>query len=559
MTKPKIRCAIYTRKSTDEGLDQEFNSLDAQYEACAAYVTSQRHEGWTLVSKRYDDGGVSGGTLERPALQALLADIEAGHVNRIIVYKIDRLTRSLSDFSKIVDRLDALDASFVSVTQSFNTATSMGRLTLNMLLSFAQFEREVTAERIRDKIAASKAKGLWMGGTVPLGYDPHPDKTIRGLLINRPEATTVQQIFRLYADLGCLRRVERAAEQQTLRSKSRHGQPGAVFTRGAIHKLLTNPIYLGKIRHKDKIYDGQHEAIIDQALWEQVQAALQSKRAKRRGAHSTQNPTAPLKGKLFDPTGDLLKPTHTKKAGRVVRYYISNRLIKAKDPSGMRLPAKTIEPFITQAIQKHVQTHLDQGQLLTNSSIPAIQDAQAKWATWRDAQVNDIGRAITDDALTPLLLSLLKNARIHPQTITITLDRVLLAAALGQSEDDLSDVAIEFNQPFKIKKRGVEAKMICGDLRPEPDQTLQKALAAAHAWVDDIKAGHSIAQIAKDYAASESLIRKRLKLAFLSPVIQKAILCGTQPADLTLAKLMRTKIDLDWDIQAKQLGISETF
>ena len=209
----KFRCAIYTRKSSDEGLEQEFNSLDAQYEACSAYITSQRHEGWKPVHTRYDDGGISGGTLDRPGLQALLSDIDAGLIDMIVVYKIDRLTRSLSDFSKIIDRLDAAKASFVSVTQSFNTATSMGRLTLNMLLSFAQFEREVTAERIRDKIAASKAKGLWMGGTVPLGYDPHPDKTVRGLVINNIEAETVQELFCLYDQLGCLSKVEAKAHE----------------------------------------------------------------------------------------------------------------------------------------------------------------------------------------------------------------------------------------------------------------------------------------------------------------------------------------------------------
>ena len=223
MNKPKIRCAIYTRKSSDEGLEQEFNSLDAQYESCAAYIASQKHEGWTLVKKRYDDGGVSGGTLERAGLRALLADIDAGLIDMIIVYKIDRLTRSLGDFSKIVDRLDAANASFVSVTQSFNTATSMGRLTLNMLLSFAQFEREVTAERIRDKIAASKAKGLWMGGTVPLGYAPNPDKNIRGLIVNPPNAQRVKRLFALYDTLGCLSKVERAMAEGAGKPMSRGG------------------------------------------------------------------------------------------------------------------------------------------------------------------------------------------------------------------------------------------------------------------------------------------------------------------------------------------------
>ena len=279
MVKPKTRCAIYTRKSSDEGLEQEFNSLDAQYEACSAYIASQKHEGWKLLNKHYDDGGISGGTLERAGLKALIADIDAGLIDMIVIYKIDRLTRSLSDFSKIVDRLEAGNASFVSVTQSFNTSTSMGRLTLNMLLSFAQFEREVTAERIRDKIAASKAKGLWMGGTVPLGYDPNPDKTIRGLIVNEDEATDIQTIFDLYDKHGNMRCVRDDVETMGLRSKRRSYSTGkrmggSIMSKGQIHHILRNPIYVGKIRHKEKVYDGQHKAIIISDLWDRVQVKL---------------------------------------------------------------------------------------------------------------------------------------------------------------------------------------------------------------------------------------------------------------------------------------------
>jgi site-specific DNA recombinase len=251
MTKPRIRCAIYTRKSSDEGLDQDFNSLDAQAEACAAYIASQRHEGWVAGKTRYDDGGISGGTLDRPALQRLLADIDAGLVQMVVVYKIDRLTRSLADFAKLVERFDAAGCSFVSVTQAFNTASSMGRLTLNVLLSFAQFEREVTAERIRDKIAASKKKGLWMGGVPPLGYDPHPDPKTRGLVINADEAETVRTIFALYDDLGCLNAVMRRANDLGLHSKRHRFKSGRVqggnpFSRGQIYAVLHNPVYIGK-------------------------------------------------------------------------------------------------------------------------------------------------------------------------------------------------------------------------------------------------------------------------------------------------------------------------
>ncbi|MEM7270183.1 MAG: recombinase family protein [Pseudomonadota bacterium] len=261
--KGKIRCAIYTRKSSEEGLEQEFNSLGAQHEACAAYVASQKHERWVLLRDRYDDGGISGGTLERAAVQRLLADIDAGKVDRVVVYKVDRLTRSLADFAKLVDRFDRAGASFVSVTQSFNTATSMGRLTLNVLLSFAQFEREVTAERIRDKIAASKKKGMWMGGGAPLGYDAK-DRTLE---VNEVEAETVRTIFDLYLRFGSIRQVITELDQMGVRTKHRAGlkrtvKGSARFGRGSLQHLLANPVYIGCVRHKEKTYEGAHKAII---------------------------------------------------------------------------------------------------------------------------------------------------------------------------------------------------------------------------------------------------------------------------------------------------------
>lgn len=288
MTKPTTRCAIYTRKSSDEGLDQDFNSLDAQHEACAAYIASQRHEGWKMLPARYDDGGISGGTLERPALQRLLEEIDSGRIDMVVVYKIDRLTRSLADFARLVDRLEAAGCSFVSVTQAFNTPSSMGRLTLNVLLSFAQFEREVTAERIRDKIAASKKKGLWMGGLAPIGYAPHPDPNRRELVVNEAEADTVRRIFQLYVEQGCLNATARAAEEEGLRSKHRviangRERGGEVLSRGQIHKILTNPVYRGLIRHGDKAWPGQHPAIIGEDLWDQVQSMLMAASARRRG------------------------------------------------------------------------------------------------------------------------------------------------------------------------------------------------------------------------------------------------------------------------------------
>ena len=281
--KPMMRCAIYTRKSSEEGLEQSFNSLDAQREACEAFIASQRHEGWQAIATRYDDGGYSGGTMERPALKQLLADIAANKINVIVVYKVDRLTRSLADFAKIVEALDAKGVSFVSVTQQFNTTSSMGRLTLNILLSFAQFEREVTGERIRDKIAASKKKGIWMGGLVPLGYDLEGRK----LVPNPKEAELIVKIFTLYLELGCVRKLAERLDREKVRTKVWITQTGArlggvVFARGALYHLLRNRLYLGEIRHRDQWYPGEHEGIVARALWDRVQARLNSNLRKRR-------------------------------------------------------------------------------------------------------------------------------------------------------------------------------------------------------------------------------------------------------------------------------------
>ena len=356
----KIRCAIYTRKSAEEGLEQEFNSLDAQREACAAYVASQKAEGWVLLPTVYEDAGLSGGTLERPGLQRLLADIDAGLVDQIVVYKVDRLTRSLSDFAKLVERLEAAGAVFVSVTQSFNTATSMGRLTLHMLLSFAQFEREVTAERIRDKVAASKRKGLWMGGRVPLGYE----KDERTLRINEAEAETVRTLYALYRQHGTLRQVKAEADRLRLRTKQRFAADGTrtgglPFRRGHLHCLLTNPLYAGRIRHQRRVYEGQHPSIIAPELWDAVQTQLQAGAAKprRRTTKGCAAPS-PLAGKLFDETGDRLTPSHTKKKnGQRLRYYVSRRLIQhsgQKDLSGWRLPAPMLEQTVVHLIRQHV-------------------------------------------------------------------------------------------------------------------------------------------------------------------------------------------------------------
>ena len=343
----KLRCAVYTRKSTEEGLDMEFNSLDAQREACESYVASQKAEGWVLVPARYDDGGFSGGTLERPALQRLMADIEAGLVDVVVVYKIDRLSRSLMDFSKLVEVFDRNDVTFVSITQSFNTTTSMGRLTLNILLSFAQFEREVIGERVRDKVAASRRKGIWMGGPVPFGYRCADRK----LLVVEEEAAIVRMIFERFVRLGSATMLVRelAAEGVT-----RRGKP---LDKGGLYKMLANQVYIGKAVHKGVAYDGEHAAIIDQDLWDKVHTIMAVSPRKRACQTRAQTP-ALLKGLIFAPGGKAMTPTHTRKKGRLYRYYVTMSLIKEGAdacPVG-RVPAAQVENAVIDQLRSLLRT-----------------------------------------------------------------------------------------------------------------------------------------------------------------------------------------------------------
>ncbi|MBW8270343.1 recombinase family protein [Caldovatus aquaticus] len=334
----KLRCAVYTRKSTEEGLEQAFNSLDAQREACEAYIASQRSEGWVLVHDRYDDGGVSGGTLDRPALKRLLADIEAGLIDVVVVYKIDRLSRSLMDFARLVQTFDQHDVTFVSVTQSFNTTTSMGRLTLNILLSFAQFEREVIGERVRDKIAASRARGLWMGGPVPLGYRVEHRK----LVVDEAGAATVRRVFERFAELGSATRLLPVLRAEGLVTKT--GRP---FDKGAVYKLLVNRTYLGEAVHKGKSYPGEHAAIIPRDLWDRVHAIL-AESPRARAAKNRAKAPALLRGLLFGPDGRAMSPTHTRKEGRLYRYYVSQAVLQGgpNDAPHRRLPAGEIEGMV---------------------------------------------------------------------------------------------------------------------------------------------------------------------------------------------------------------------
>ncbi len=314
----KLRCAVYTRKSTEEGLEMEFNSLDAQREACEAYIASQKAEGWVLVPDRYDDGGFSGGTLERPALKRLMADIEARRVDIVVVYKIDRLTRALMDFSRLIEVLDRNSVTFVSVTQAFNTTTSMGRLTLNVLLSFAQFEREVTGERIRDKVAASRKKGMWMGGWAPLGYDIRDRK----LIINAKEAAHVRFMFERFARLGSVTKLLPILATEGIKAKS--GKP---VEKGYLYRIITNPVYAGEARHKGTSYPGEHKAIIDRALWKRVQDILKES-PRKRATRSRARAPALLKGLIFGPSGTAMTPSHTRRNGKLYRYYIDMDVLK---------------------------------------------------------------------------------------------------------------------------------------------------------------------------------------------------------------------------------------
>ncbi len=525
--RPKIRCAIYTRKSSEEGLEQAFNSLDAQREACAAYITSQASEGWKAVAERYDDGGISGGTMDRPALQRLLEDVKRGRVDVIVVYKIDRLTRSLPDFARMVEVFDAHDVSFVSVTQAFNTTNSMGRLTLNVLLSFAQFEREVTGERIRDKIAASKAKGMWMGGTVPLGYDL-PSDGARTLVINEEEAEQVRTIFRVYLELGSAYALQQWLHSQGIRSKVRIRKDGKHvgghdFSRGALRHLLHNPIYIGRIQHKGVLHEGLHEAIVDRELFDAVQArmASQSQRNKARQFGTPRSRHA-LTGRIFDAEGKRMSPSFScKPGGRRYLYYVSSPLQRGErsrqDGSLQRVPAAVLEQILASRLR----------------TIDGIDQSQP--------------------------LDVIQEITVHRNRVEISLPRAMkqvVRASLAPDEDCIDQPprndAILFTMPATILRRGGATVItVSSTPGPKPDPILIHALRRAHAMLQRDTKGRPLLKASPDSPYRRKLIR----LAFLAPSIQAAILHGQQPASLTLAKLMATDIPLDWAEQTRQFGI----
>jgi DNA invertase Pin-like site-specific DNA recombinase len=545
------RCAIYTRKSTEEGLEQDFNSLDAQREACAAYVQSQKGAGWRLHRARYDDGGLSGATMERPALQRLLQAVEGGQVDIVVVYKVDRLTRSLTDFAKIVETFDANGVSFVSVTQQFNTTTSMGRLTLNVLLSFAQFEREVTAERIRDKIAASKKKGLWMGGPVPLGYDVRDRK----LVVNEAEAKLVRRLFARYLALGTVRRLKDEADRQGLVTKrrvSRSGKEtgGRPFSRGNLYRLLANPIYVGRIPHRGESYPGQHDTIVDQETWTRAQDQLRANARTRRSAINAASPSL-LTGLVFDETGDRLCPTHANKKGRRYRYYISKRLMhdRHKHLDGWRLPAQELEALV----QKLLADALAESQ---RQSVNNDDEPPAGWDGWEHFLPKG-----TPEERRALIHEAIQRIDLSPTELRLTLRESVLVARRGESRDATAlQPLCRLTVPIALRRRGVERKIVIqngSNRRAEPDPVLCRLISRAHNWVRQL--ARSEAASVKTVAAREGFdgsdVSRILPLAFLAPDIVQAILEGRQPPELTARVLMRLpSLPADWQAQRRRLG-----
>jgi DNA invertase Pin-like site-specific DNA recombinase len=539
----RVRCAVYTRKSSEEGLEQSFNSLDAQREACEAYIQSQRHEGWQVVPIRYDDGGFSGGNMERPGLKKLLEDVTAKRVDTVVVYKVDRLTRSLADFAKIVEQFDKQGISFVSVTQQFNTTTSMGRLTLNVLLSFAQFEREVTGERIRDKIAASKRKGMWMGGVVPLGYDLKD----RHLIVNPEEAERVRTIFRSYLAEGCVSSLQIYLEKNNIRSKKRLSKTGnasgdQVFSRGTLYQMLQNRIYLGEITHKGASYPGQHPGIIDQALWDRVQLQLNDNLQGERSRPRVTSKSI-LTGLLYDDTGNRFTPSHANKKGRRYRYYISEALLKgpSKDPTPpVRIPAEEIEELVLYKLSSLLQ------------SAPRIVDLLQPYIigmaeTQQVAKVAKEYLASQEKVRNDLRLIVMR-ITVQQRKIELQLSRrALLKVFLPVQHEERVESEIVFDDMItmetdaQLKRCGGEVRLILADgdhNRPRPVPSLVRAVARANDWMERILRGEIPNQraLARETGFDERYISRIIPLAFLAPDITEEIMDGRQPSELSLAK-----------------------
>ena len=554
------RCAIYTRKSSEEGLEQSFNSLDAQREACAAYVLSQTHEGWQLLADLYDDGGYSGGSMNRPGLAQLMADVRAGKVDIIIVYKVDRLTRSLADFARIVDVLDQKGASFVSVTQAFNTTSSMGRLTLNVLLSFAQFEREVTAERIRDKVAASKARGLWMGGVVPLGYTVQD----RALVVVPDEAARVRHIFSRYLALGSVYALQAELTAQGICTKARttpEGKTGgkiggkiggnAPFSRGGLYQMLRNPLYRGQISHKGRCYPGLQEAIISPALFSAVAQLLDANRVSNREATYAEHPS-PLAGLLWDDQGRRMSPAHSSKRGVRYRYYVSVR-DKARPAMPLhRVPAGDLETLVHLQLVRHEQQRSCADRLAAEAGVQTGVPQGAGDAGNRplrpggpDGQAAD---ALGTDALLtrPWCQKMIARVIVHKDRVEI---------------QPRSAAAPLIVQATLVRRSGAQ-RFATADMSATParaDPALIRLIVRAHqarkALAD--RANANTAQAAASMGISPAYFTTLLRLSYLAPDISCAILDGRQPARLNRQHLARlNNLPLDWSAQRQLLGFT---
>jgi DNA invertase Pin-like site-specific DNA recombinase len=565
-----MRCAIYTRKSSEEGLEQAFNSLDAQREACAAFVLSQKHEGWTVLPTLYDDGGFSGGTMDRPALQRLLSDIRAGEVDVVMVYKIDRLTRSLFDFAKIVEAFDAQGVSFVSITQQFNTTTSMGRLTLNVLLSFAQFEREVAGERIRDKIAASKKKGMWMGGLPSLGYDVQNRK----LVVNEEEAGTVVHIFWRYVELRSVRALQAELDAAEIRSKRRilaDGTPfgGQKLSRGALYLMLQNRIYRGDITHKGNAYPGEHPAIVDRNLWDKVQAILAENRVDRATGADAKQPSL-LAGLIFDESGERLTPSHAAKKGTRYRYYVSKSLIVgiAKDKStGRRIPAANLETLVITKLRSFLA---DEGAVLNVIREEHVDGAAQSRLITRGVKIAKEIESLTPDRVRAILMTLISKVDIRPDCVEISVRRSRLVEVLESDSielvtqectpDNNAKDILKLTVRARLHRVGREMKMLVesSDDQTKADPGLLRIIARAHDLQERVMQSTNLTlhAIARQEHVTPGYISRLLRLPSLAPDIIAAIVNGKNPPQLTAKKLMRLALELpvDWTEQRKLLG-----
>ena len=555
-TKKILRCAVYTRKSSEEGLEQDFNSLEAQREACESYVKSQAHEGWTLIPDHFDDGGFSGGNTDRPALIQLMDLVRAGAVDVIVIYKIDRLTRSLMDFAKLAETFDKHSVSFVSVTQSFNTTDSMGRLMLNVLLSFAQFERELTGERIRDKFAASKRRGMWMGGPQPLGYDVKD----RQLIVNPAEAETVRRIYDLYMELGNVRLVEEELRRLGLRTKSYVSAAGRQmgdlsFTRGHLYKILSTPLYVGEISHKGERHKGLHDAIVDKVIWDRVQAALNDNTQGKRQRANAKEPSL-LAGLLADEFGHKLTATHAVKGGKRYRYYASKKSTARgahNQPVGdYRVPASEIETVV----MREIVGFLRDG--------PRLMDALKLKGT-PPSTIDEVGvgarqfaselETAMPNARREVIGQIVESVELKGDEIRISLKRVAL---LGMDGEDGQTEPVVISVTAQVTRHGMANRVVVEGASGEttPNEALVRAIACGRAWFEELASGRasSFGEIAALIGVTDRYVSRIVDLAFLAPDVVEAMLGGEQSATMSVKSLtVDCSVPALWEEQRRSL------